>query len=83
VVPWIPAGLLVRDRFDTAAIATEVRQPVLIVHGTADEVVPVEMGTRLAREFPRARLRLISGAHHNDLLASHAAEVRAAIAAQF
>ncbi|MGE5047839.1 MAG: alpha/beta hydrolase [Deltaproteobacteria bacterium] len=83
VVPWLPAGLLVRDRFDTAAIAPEVRQPVLIVHGTADEVVPVEMGTRLAGEFPRAQLRLISGAHHNDLLASHAAEIRAAIAAQF
>jgi pimeloyl-ACP methyl ester carboxylesterase len=82
VVPWVPARLIVRDRFDTASIAREIRQPVLIVHGTADEVVPVEMGTQLAREFPHAQLRLIPGAHHNDLLSAHLAALRNAIAAQ-
>lgn len=81
VVPWVPARLLVRDRFDTSAIAREVRQPVLIVHGTEDEVVPVEMGTRLARQFSRVQLRLIRGAHHNDLLAAHEPALRAALAA--
>jgi pimeloyl-ACP methyl ester carboxylesterase len=83
VVPWLPAWLMVRDRFDSMAIAREVRQPVLIVHGTADEVVPVEMGMRLAREFPRGQLRLIPGAHHNDLLDAHAGPLRTTLASQF
>lgn len=82
VVPWMPASLLLRERFafDTSAIAAQVRQPVLIVHGTLDEVLPVEMGTRLAHEFPHAVLRLIPGAHHNDLVSTHRAALLSALA---
>ncbi|HZX97783.1 MAG TPA: alpha/beta hydrolase [Myxococcales bacterium] len=83
VVPWLPARLLLRERFDTSAIAGEVRQPVLIVHGTADEVLPVEMAKRLSREFPHAELHLIPGAHHNDLLSSYLPALRSALSTAF
>lgn len=43
-----------------------VRQPVLVCHGTGDEVVPVEVAREFARRTPRARLRLLDSGH--DLL---------------
>ena len=82
-VPWVPVRPLLRERFDNSAIAGEVQMPVLIVHGTLDEVLPVEMATRLAREFPQARLQLIAGGHHNDLLSSHLPALRSALSSAF
>ncbi len=63
--PFLPAGLLVRHRFDNASKIGWIRMPTLIVHGTADEVVPVEMGKRLAELSPNAELHLIEGAPHD------------------
>jgi fermentation-respiration switch protein FrsA (DUF1100 family) len=44
-----------------------VRVPVLIVHGSQDEVIPVDMARRVfaAASEPK-ELYLISGSHHND-----------------
>ena len=78
--PWLPVAPLVRHRFDTLSKAPGIGVPVLIVHGTEDELVPFSMGEQLARVFPRGTLRPIPGGHHNDLLWLHAREVRAAIA---
>ena len=75
---FVPAAL-VRHRFDTQSKAPSIAVPVLILHGTEDEVVPFAMGERLAREFPRARLVPIPGGQHNDLLTLHALEVREAL----
>jgi uncharacterized protein len=75
-----PFTWLVRDRFDTAAAARSVAQPVLIVHGTEDEIVPFAMGTALSRAFTGARLVAIAGGHHDDLWTSHGAELVGAIA---
>ena len=69
VAPFLPAGLIVDDRYDSVAKAPEIRVPVLVVHGIADEVIPVAMGRRLAETFPDARLSLVPGGHHNDLFA--------------
>ncbi|HLL03116.1 MAG TPA: alpha/beta fold hydrolase [Myxococcaceae bacterium] len=66
--PFLPARLLVRDPFDNAAKAPGIAVPVLIFHGDQDEVIPVEMGQRLGRLFPRATMETIPGARHNDLL---------------
>lgn len=67
-VPFFPARWLVRDRFMTAEKAKDVALPVLIVHGTQDEVIPVAMGKTLGGLFPHARVMLVEGAHHNDLI---------------
>jgi hypothetical protein len=68
LLPFLPARLLVRDPFDNAAKAPGIHIPVLIFHGDKDEVIPVEMGQRLGRLFPRATMETIPGARHNDLL---------------
>ena len=71
LAPFLPVSLLVRDRFDTAALAPSLRLPVLIVHGSDDEVIPSWMGRRLAQLIPGARLLWIEGGMHNDLFAAH------------
>jgi len=66
-LPFLPVQVLMKDRFDSQAIAPRVTQPVLIVHGTADEVVPFELGEALSKALPNARLLRVEGGHHNDL----------------
>jgi len=41
-----------------------VKIPTLIVHGTADDVVPVDHARRLADRAPRAEVRVIEGGGH-------------------
>jgi alpha-beta hydrolase superfamily lysophospholipase len=43
---------------------SKVQVPILIVHGTADDVVPVGHAHRLAEAAPAADLRIIEGAPH-------------------
>ena len=76
--PFFPARF-VRHRFDTLSKAASISMPVLILHGTEDEVVPFSMGERLAAAFPQARLVQIPGGQHNDLLTLHAIAVREAL----
>ena len=38
--------------------------PTLIVHGTADDVVPVHHADKIAERAPNAELRIIEGAGH-------------------
>lgn len=60
------APLVVRDRFDSLAKIVRVSSPVVLVHGTRDDVVPVEMGRRLAAARRGARYVEVPGATHND-----------------
>lgn len=62
-----PVRLLMHDQFDSAARASGIRQPVLVLHGDRDEVVPFALGQALVERFPRARLVRVQGAGHNDL----------------
>jgi fermentation-respiration switch protein FrsA (DUF1100 family) len=60
--------LLPFDRFHNLHHVRQVRAPILVIHGTDDEVIPVSHGRRLyeaARE-PKQAL-WIEGAHHNDV----------------
>jgi fermentation-respiration switch protein FrsA (DUF1100 family) len=68
VYPWVPVSLLMRDPFPTREYVGRVSEPMLIVHGADDPVIPAEHGRRLfdmARE-PK-QLAVIEGALHHDL----------------
>jgi fermentation-respiration switch protein FrsA (DUF1100 family) len=57
------------DRFRSHARIRGVRAPVLVIHGTRDEVVPFAHGERLLAAAPGPKQRLwVKGAGHNDLL---------------
>jgi fermentation-respiration switch protein FrsA (DUF1100 family) len=60
--------LLPFDRFPNLSELRRVRCPVLVIHGTEDEVIPWSHGRQLfeAATGPRQSL-WIEGAHHNDV----------------
>jgi pimeloyl-ACP methyl ester carboxylesterase len=67
-VPFLPVRWIMRDdRFETLAKAPGIEVPTLIFHGTRDEVVPFEMGQRVASAVPGAKLVAVDGGHHTDL----------------
>lgn len=68
VVPVVPARLLLTDHFDTLAKAADVHVPALVIHGDADDVVPFEMGERVAGALGARFLRVAHGGH-GDLFA--------------
>lgn len=55
-----------RDRFDVPSACRRLKTPVLIVHGTADESVPIQESRILAAaiDLPNRRVLEISGAGH-------------------
>ena len=66
--PIFPVRWLMKDRFDTFALVPKITVPVLIIHGTDDDVVPFRMGVALSRRFgARATFVPIPGHGHNDL----------------
>lgn len=66
--PWVPAHVLVKDRYDNVSKIGAVRAPVLTYGGTADAVIPPRQFARLhaAVRAPR-RLVMIDGADHSDV----------------
>lgn len=69
--PWAPACLLLRDeRWDSVAIIARTGSPLLVLHGTADRIVPASQGRALyeAAAEPK-RLLQYPGAGHGDLAA--------------
>jgi fermentation-respiration switch protein FrsA (DUF1100 family) len=45
--PYVPAALLVTDRFDSLSRIGKVKAPLLVLHGERDRVVPVRYGRAL------------------------------------
>lgn len=81
--PVLPAGVLLRDRYDSLSRIPGVAVPILILQGARDTLVPPEMGRRLAAAA-RAPIELweASEAGHNDLGAAGAVERVAGFLAQ-
>ena len=66
--PWIPVGLLMTDQFRSRERIREVSEPLLIVHGSDDRVIPVGHGRTLyALAGEPKTLAIIDGAGHDDL----------------
>lgn len=68
-IPYVPMRLLLRNAFDSEALAPSIKQPVMIVHGDRDEVVPYEQGQALGQRFvPPALFVTVPDATHNEAL---------------
>jgi fermentation-respiration switch protein FrsA (DUF1100 family) len=66
--PFLPVGPLLRTRYATIERIGSVAAPTLIVHGDADEIVPLEHAHRLyAAATEPKRLFVVEGAGHNDV----------------
>jgi len=73
--PFVPAKILLKDRYDSLSKIENVKSPVFIIHGNKDRTVPFALGQRLfdtARE-PKTSV-WVDGAGHNNLYDFGAAE---------
>jgi hypothetical protein len=65
--PWLPVGLLLRDRYPSAKRIRSVRVPTLVVAGDADSIVPTSQSREIFAAAPGPKqLLVIPGADHND-----------------
>lgn len=46
--PWLPVSVLLQDQFRSDLFIKDVTAPILILHGTKDEVIPLSDSERLA-----------------------------------
>lgn len=66
--PWLPVSLLMKDQFASRDRIGDVDEPVLILHGTADDVIPVSHGKALYDHANEPRtLKIVEGADHGNL----------------
>jgi len=67
--PWLPARLLMIDRFDTMTYLPQVTVPVTVLAGSADDLVSVDQSRTVADKAPNLlELVVVEGAGHNDSL---------------
>ncbi len=60
-------GWLIAARYDNGEKMPRLKTPLLLIHGTADSIVPASMGKELFALAPEPKqLYLIEGADHND-----------------
>lgn len=66
--PWLPVWLLLKDRFDSAAVAGKVLAPSLVLLAGRDQVVPPENSRQLIAAFAQPPLvHTFADADHNGI----------------
>lgn len=66
--PYLPVGLLLKDRFRSDLKIARVTQPKLFIHGRRDDIIPLSFGEALYAMAPEPKEMLVYDAYgHNDL----------------
>ncbi len=62
---WVPVRTLLKDKYDSLSRIGALKAPLLVIHGTADNVVPFELGRALfnAAPQPKQMIEIEGGAH--------------------
>ena len=77
---WLPVNWLITQRFNSVDRVADIGSPLLVVHGTADPLIPARLGRQLfdaARE-PK-RLILVEGASHHNTQSKALVQYRQAL----
>jgi pimeloyl-ACP methyl ester carboxylesterase len=65
--PFLPAELLLNQRFDSLSKIGNLKIPLLLIHGTWDKLVPYQMSQQLFKRAPQPKLlKLIEGGGHSN-----------------
>jgi fermentation-respiration switch protein FrsA (DUF1100 family) len=66
--PWLPVRRIMRNRYPSIERISRYHGPLFQSHGTADEVVPFDMGRRLfdAAATPNKQFFIVEGGMHNS-----------------
>lgn len=79
---FLPAGLLLNQRFESLQKIPQLKIPLLLVHGTWDQKVPVGMAQQLFEAAPQPKtLVMIEGGEHSNNAAVGWVEYRDAVSA--
>ena len=79
---FLPAGLLLNQRFESLQKIAQLKIPLLLVHGTWDQKVPVGMAQQLFEAAPQPKtLVMIEGGEHSNNAAVGWVEYRDAVSA--
>lgn len=79
---FLPAGLLLNQRFESLQKIPNLKIPVLLIHGTWDKKIPYEMSRLLYAAAPHPKtLVLIEGGEHSNNAAVGWIEYRDAVSA--
>jgi uncharacterized protein len=64
---WLPVGPLITQRFESVRKVDRIGSPLLVVHGTNDQLIVPELGRRLfdAAKEPKAFVLVDGGSHFN------------------
>ena len=77
---WLPVGPLITQRFDSASRMRRLRTPVLVVHGSEDQLISPELGRALYEQAPQPkRFVLVDGGSHHNTNAVGQAQYREAV----
>lgn len=81
---WLPVQWVIAEKFDTLGKISDVKMPVLFVHGGADRLIPARFSQALydAARAPK-RLLVVEGASHNNSMRVGGDEYRDALWALF
>lgn len=77
--PFLPVKWLLRDRFPSIERISDLRAPLLVLHGERDGLIPIALAERLyaAANEPKRFVRLPGVVHHRVLEEGGLAPVRA------
>ncbi|WP_194288601.1 alpha/beta hydrolase [Ornithinicoccus halotolerans] len=65
--PWLPVGLLLRERLQVSPHLRSLEAPVTVIYGDADEIVPPAMSAEVAAAAPTLHEEVVlPGVSHND-----------------
>jgi fermentation-respiration switch protein FrsA (DUF1100 family) len=66
--PWLPVRLVMKNRYNSLRRIASYCGPLFQCHGTADEIVPIELGRKLHEAAPGRVKQFyeIANARHND-----------------
>ena len=62
---WLPVGLLMKDQFKSIDYLKDVHAPLLVLHGSDDRLIPLEMGESFyaAANEPKEFVAIPNGTH--------------------
>ena len=65
---YLPAKLLVLDRFDISSMIKKIKSPLLVIHGEKDNVISINFGKKVFKSAPEPKKAIFVGkAGHNNL----------------
>lgn len=81
---WLPLSGFITQRFDSVRKVASIGSPLLVVHGSEDQLIPASLGRKLYDAAPESKRFVLvkGGSHHNTNSLGHA-QYREAVAELF